>query len=45
MSVLQRPLRIAMKILDKLISPLRYLPRWPNTYRVLARKRKTESPQ
>lgn len=39
MSVLQSPIRFTMKILDKLISPLRYMPRWPNTYRVLARKR------
>jgi ubiquinone/menaquinone biosynthesis C-methylase UbiE/predicted RNA-binding Zn-ribbon protein involved in translation (DUF1610 family) len=41
MSVLQTPMRLTMKILDKLISPLRYLPYWPNTYRVLARKRVT----
>ncbi len=41
MSVLQAPIRLTMRILDKLLSPFRYLPRWPNTYRVLARKRDT----
>ena len=39
MKILQRPIRRAMKLLDSMASPLRYLPRWPNTYRVLARKR------
>ena len=33
------PLRLMMRVLDLLLSPLRYLPRWPNTYRVLAQKR------
>ncbi len=41
MSWMQVPLRLTMKALDKLLSPLRYLPYWPNTYRVLARKRDT----
>lgn len=41
MRLMQAPLRLTMKALDKLLSPLRYLPRWPNTYRVLSRKRDT----
>lgn len=32
------PLRLIMMAFDLLLSPLRYIPRWPNTYRVLARK-------
>jgi SAM-dependent methyltransferase len=36
---LWRPLRYALIGFDKLISFLRYLPRWSNTYRVLAQKR------
>lgn len=42
MSMMQKPLRLTMKTLDILLSPLRYLPYWPNTYRVLARKRDTK---
>jgi SAM-dependent methyltransferase len=32
------PLRFALIGLDKVLIPLRYLPRWSNTYRLLARK-------
>jgi SAM-dependent methyltransferase len=39
MSLLQAPFRFTASMVDHLLSPLRYLPRWPNTYRVLARKR------
>lgn len=39
MRVLQAPIKFTMIIFDKLLSPFRYLPYWPNTYRVLARKR------
>jgi SAM-dependent methyltransferase len=39
MSRLQAPIRFTMMAVDKLFYPLRYFPRWPNTYRVLARKR------
>lgn len=40
----RRPLGFMMRTLDHLLSPLRYLPRWPNTYRVLARKRMASAP-
>lgn len=36
--LLAMPVRAAMRILDVLLSPLRYFPRWSNTYRVLAIK-------
>lgn len=41
MGLMQAPLRFTMKVLDTVLSPMRYLPYWPNTYRVLARKRDT----
>lgn len=37
-NLVRGPIRFTMTVLDKLLDPLRYLPRWPNTYRVLARK-------
>lgn len=37
-NLLRLPIRFTMTVLDKVLDPLRYLPRWPNTYRVLARK-------
>jgi 2-polyprenyl-3-methyl-5-hydroxy-6-metoxy-1,4-benzoquinol methylase len=39
MRMMQQPVRISMRALDLVLSPFRFLPRWPNTYRVLARKR------
>ena len=41
-TLMQGPIRLTMNALDQILSLLRYLPRWPNTYRVLARKREPQ---
>ena len=43
MNLTRGPIRFAMKILDTFLVPLRYLPGWPNTYRVLARRREDQT--